>query len=59
MAERCIHAYRKRGKNAVFCKAIEGENNYCAFQQMCHNTKRFEATSMAGQCKLRSQKAVK
>lgn len=59
MAEKCIHAYRKRGKNAVFCKAIEGDMDYCAFQQMCYRTQRFEATAMAGICKLKDSKAVK
>lgn len=59
MAEKCHHAYRKRGKKAVFCRAIAGDMDYCAFQQMCHKTQRFEATATAGVCELKKQKAVK
>lgn len=43
-AERCHHAYRKPGKNAVFCRAIpDNENDYCITQVMCRNTGRYEA----------------
>ena len=59
MAERCRHAYRKKGKNAVFCRAIEGESDYCIFQQMCWQTQRFEATKSAGKCELKQKDAVK
>ena len=45
MAERCRHAYRKRGKNAVFCKNMPDEYmNYCVKQVMCRQTNRWEAS---------------
>ena len=59
MGERCKHAYRKRGKNAVFCRAIEGDADYCGFQQMCWQTQRFEATRSASECELKKKPAVK
>lgn len=58
MKERCIYAYRKRGKAAVFCKLIEGGdyNSVCGHQYMCNQTKRWEVNNSA-QCSLR-QKAI-
>lgn len=53
--ERCEYAYRKRGNVAVFCKITQGDYPVCAFQQMCFNTKRFEATNMAGRCTLKNK----
>ena len=44
MAERCRYAYRKRGKNAVFCKNIPDKNmDYCLKQVPCKQTGRWEA----------------
>ena len=59
MKERCIYAYRKRGKAAVFCKLIEGGdfNSVCGHQYMCNQTRRWEVNNSA-QCSLR-QNAVK
>lgn len=58
MKERCIYAYRQRGKAAVFCKLIEGGNynSVCGHQYMCNQTKRWEVNNSA-QCSLR-QKAI-
>lgn len=45
MAERCRYAFRKRGKNAVFCKKMPDEYmNYCVKQVMCRQTNRWEAS---------------
>lgn len=57
MAEKCRNAYRKRGKNAVFCKAIEGEHNYCGHAYLCPVSGRWEANKCV-QCTLRNQKPV-
>jgi len=59
MAERCKNAYRKRGEKAVYCKAIKGDMNYCAYQQMCYKSNRFEATSSSGICKMRHSPSVR
>ena len=58
MAENCKNAYRKRGKNAVYCKAIEGDYDFCACQYLCPNTQRWEANK-ATQCVYKKAKPVK
>lgn len=58
MVEKCKYAYRKRRNAAVFCKAIEGDSDYCGHQYMCPNTKRWEANGIA-ECTFRSRPPVK
>ena len=59
VAERCHHAYRKPGKNAVFCKAIPSDDmDYCVNQIMCLRTSRYEAAECQA-CKWRNEPAVK
>ena len=44
--ERCNYAYRKPGKNAVFCKYMPKNGmDYCIKQVMCRETARWEAAS--------------
>ena len=54
MGEKCKYAYRKPGKNAVFCKKIEGDMDYCIHTYMCPATQRWEADKTA-QCEIRKK----
>lgn len=58
MAEKCKQAYRKRGSVAVYCKAIEGDSNYCVYQYMCPASQRWEANN-SKTCVNRSKQPVK
>lgn len=57
MAEKCKQAYRKRGSVAVYCKAIEGDNDYCAHQYLCPASQRWEANSSKA-CTYRDKQPV-
>lgn len=58
MAEKCKNAYRKKGAKAVFCRAIEGDMDYCGHQYACPRTQRWEANCTV-QCTFRSKQPVK
>lgn len=59
MSEKCKHAYRKPGKRALFCRAIEGDMDYCLWQKTCAKTQRVEAMPTSGRCELKKKEAVK
>lgn len=58
MAEKCKQAYRKRGSVAVYCKAIEGDSDYCVYQYLCPASQRWEANK-SKECAYRNRQPVK
>lgn len=55
--ENCPHAFRRNGDPNVLCRKIAEIPNvrwfYCPHQYLCGQTKRWEATKNAGECKYR------
>ena len=58
MAEKGKLAYRKRGSVAVYCRAIEGDSDYCVHQYLCPASQRWEANSSKA-CTHRGKQPIK
>lgn len=51
----CQYAFRSHPMASIRCAAQDG-NPFCAFQQHCGKTGKWENTPAAGKCKIKTKK---